>query len=698
MKHKYGIVLENKELSITLSSLAERANGEALVRYGDTVVFATATMSEEESDKNFFPLSVSYEEKFYAAGKISGPRYTRREGKPSERATLVSRMIDRAIRPKFPKEMNNEVQVVVTCLSFDEKNDPGILGLIAASAALHTSNIPWEGPLGAVRIGKKEECRVNPDYEERADSSMDITISGFFNEKGEFITNMIEGSFNEEDESSILKAFDMAETPIKKICELQDKIRKEVGKEKFIFSVYENKEIKEIIRKETEEELYDALCSENKEENIEKIKDRMKSFIEEKYETQEEIEYASLCFEQVMEEKIRENILKKGERTDGRAVDELRELRGDVGLFPRTHGSGLFKRGGTKALSIITLGAPGEQQLMDDMETTEEKKRFMHHYNFPPYCVGEVKPIRSPGRREIGHGMLAENAIAPLIPDSENFPYTIRAVSEIVSSNGSTSMASVCGTTLALMDAGVPIKRPAAGISIGLITDEKGNYELLTDIQGLEDHYGDMDFKVAGTEKGVTAIQLDVKIEGLKKEMIKETLERAKDTRMKILQKIKETIPEPRKELSPFAPKIKTIRINPEKIGDVIGPKGKTINEIIEGTNVSIDIEDSGLISISSENEDSIEKAVNWIKNLTREVKEGEIFQGKVVKILGFGAVVEILPGQEGLVHISEVADRRIKSVEDEVKVGQIVPVKVISAESNGKISLSMKEAQKRNS
>ncbi len=695
MENKFTTTLAGKELSVSFNGLAEKVNGEALVRYGDTVVFATATMSDEETDKDFFPLSVNYEEKFYAAGKISGPRYTRREGKPSERATLVSRMIDRAIRPKFNKSIKQEVQVIVTCLSFDEENDPGLLGMIAASAALHVSDIPWEGPLGAVKIGKNEDYMINPVYEEKAKGTMEVVVSGFVNEKEEFITNMIEGSFKESSEKSIMKAFELAEDPIKQLCNFQEEIKEKVGKEKQEIVPYENKEVESAVREKAEKELEEALKGEEKEERTEEAKKRTEEFIEENYEEQEERSYALSYLEGLVEEKIRKNILDNKERLDGRAPEEIRDISCSAGFLPRTHGSGLFKRGQTKALSVVTLGAPGEQQLMDDMETTEEKKRFMHHYNFPPYSVGEVKPLRAPGRREIGHGMLAENAVAPLIPDSEEFPYTIRAVSEIVSSNGSTSMASVCGTSLALMDAGVPIKSPAAGISIGLITGQE-NYELLTDIQGLEDHCGDMDFKVAGTKEGITAIQLDVKIEGLTVEMMRETLQRAKEARIHILEKIGEVLSGPREELSPFAPRIGTIKIDQEKIGDVIGPKGKTINEIIEGTNVSIDIDDStGLISISSENQESIDKAINWIKNLTREVKEGETFQGKVVKILGFGAIVEILPGQEGLVHISEIAEKRVESVEDELKVGQIVPVKVISVDDSGKISLSMKEAKK---
>jgi polyribonucleotide nucleotidyltransferase len=685
----YTLNIGERELSVSLENLAEKANGQAMVRYNDTVVFATAVMTNEDVDKGFFPLSVSYEEKFYAAGKISGSRYTRREGKPSDRATLISRMIDRAIRPKFPKEMKKEVQIIVTCLSFDEENDPGVLGMIAASLALHVSDIPWNGPLGAVRIGRKDNHILNPNYKERSEGKTDIIISGFFDEKKEFIVNMIEGTFKEETESSIVDAFLFSKEPIKKLCDFQNKIREDVGKEKISLSPsYSNEEVKKAIQEKTK----GIFGKENKEEELKKLKEEISLFIEENYEESDDKKYAFSCFESSIEEEMRRNILEKEVRIDNRKLDELREIKCSVGILPRTHGSALFERGQTKALSIITLGAPGEKQIMDDMELSE-KKSFMHHYNFPPYSVGEVRPVRGPGRREIGHGMIGENGILPLLPDAEIFPYTIRSVSEIVSSNGSTSMASVCGTTLALMDAGVPIKRPVAGISIGLVK-EGDKFKLLTDIQGLEDHYGDMDFKVAGTEEGVTVIQMDVKIEGITMEITEKALEAAKKTRLYLIEQIRKTIPEPRKNLSPYAPKIVTLKINPDKIGEVIGPKGKIINEIIEKTKVSIDIEDDGLISITSENEEAIETALTWIKNIIREVKEGEVFEGKVIKILGFGAVVEILPGQEGLLHISEIANKRIEKVEDELALGQTVTVKVIKREPGGKTSLSMKQAK----
>jgi polyribonucleotide nucleotidyltransferase len=692
----FKIEVGGKELTASFNNLAEKANGEAMVRYGDTVVYAVATMSNEEMHRGFVPLSVNYEERFYSAGKISGPRFTRREGKPSDRAVLVSRMIDRGIRPMFPKSTNKEIQVIITCLSLDRENDPAVLGMIAASLALHTSDIPWNGPLGAVRVGKnKGEYVVNPEYEERTEKKMDLVVSGFVDENKELLVNMIEGKFGEEDEESVVKAFDVAETPIKEICDFQEEVRKEIGKEKNEFSFFEDEEAKKEIDEKSKEKIEKIFDSEdlNYEEEVKKLKEEVSAFIEEKYEKPEEVEYAFSCFQKNVKQKIRSNILEKEKRVDGRKVDELREITCSVGILPRTHGSSLFQRGQTKSLSIITLGAPGEHQVMDDMSMFE-KKKFIHHYNFPPYSVGEVRPVRFPGRREIGHGMLGENAILPLIPDEETFPYTIRAVSELVSSNGSTSMAATCAVTLALMDAGVPIKSPVAGISIGLVTgEERENYKTLVDIQGIEDHYGDMDFKVTGSEKGLTAIQLDVKIDGITKKIVKEAIFLAKKTYTYIInEKIKKVIEKPREELSPFAPKIVTVLINPEKIGEVIGPKGKTINKITEETGVAIDIDDSGLISVSSENQESIEKAVEWIKNITREAKKGEIFQGKVVKLFAFGAVVEIFPGQEGLVHISEIADRRIEKVEDVLKMGQTVTVKVINVEQ-GKVSLSIKQA-----
>lgn len=685
-----------KDIFISFPGLAERANGEAMVRYGDTMVYATATMSKENVEKDFFPLSVSYEEKFYAAGKISGSRYTRREGRPSDKATLTSRMIDRAIRPRFPKEMKREVQIIITCLSWDEENDPGVLGMIASSIALHTSDIPWYGPLGAVRIGKNQDFILNPSYEKRTEGSSDIVISGFIDDDKDFIVNMIEGVFKEEDDDIVFETFKIAEKNIKEICDFQDKIKNSISKEKVLISEEEEKkDILKLITEKIDSSLDNIFKSrKNIEEEIEKIKEEAHIYIVENYE-EKDAKFAFLALDKIIKEKVRKNIIEKEIRVDGRKIDEVRKISCSVGLLPRTHGSALFQRGQTKALSIITLGAPGEEQLTDAMEIAE-KKRFMHHYNFPPSSVGEVGPIRGPGRREIGHGMLAENAVVSLLPDCTSFPYIIRGVSEIVCSNGSTSMASVCGTTLALMDAGVPIKRPVAGISIGLVSESKDKYKLLTDIQGLEDHYGDMDFKVAGTEKGITVIQMDVKIAGITLKMIKEALQRAKTTRNYIIKKIKEVIPESRKELSPYAPRIVCLKINPDKIGDLIGPKGKVINDIIEKTGVDINIEDDGTVSIVSEKEDKIKEAIIMIENITKELEVGQIFEGKVVKILSFGAVIEVAPGKEGLLHISEIANKRIDKVEDVLTINQIVKVKVIKVEDNGKTSFSIKQIDKK--
>lgn len=692
---KFTLNWGGKDIQISFPNFAERANGEAMVRYGDTVVYATATMSKEDVERDFFPLSVSYEEKFYAAGKISGSRYTRREGKPSDRATLISRMIDRAIRPKFSKEMKREVQVIITCLSWDEENDPGVLGMIASSVALYTSDIPWNGPLGAVRIGKDNDFIVNPNYEKRIEGSSDIVISGFKDEEGEIIINMIEGVFKEENDNNVLETFKIAAEKITEMCDFQDNIKNTVSKEKISIPKKESREdLIKIIKEKTSNSLEDAFKQQNKiEESIEKIKEEAHIYIVENYEEESDIKAALFVLDETIKEKVRRSILEKEIRIDGRKIDELRKISCTVGVLPRTHGSALFERGQTKALSIITLGAPGEEQLTDAMELAE-KKRFMHHYNFPPSSVGEVGPLRGPGRREIGHGMLAENAVLPLLPESDSFPYIIRGVSEIVCSNGSTSMASVCGTTLALMDAGVPIKRPVAGISIGLVSESKNNYKLLTDIQGLEDHYGDMDFKVAGTEEGVTAIQMDVKVPGITLKMIKEALEQAKKTRLDIIGKIKEIIPEPRKELSPYAPRIVTIKIHPDKIGELIGPKGKIINDIIEKTNVAINIEDDGTVSIVSEKEERIKKALIMIENITKELEAGQIFDGKVIKLLSFGAVIEVSPGKEGLLHISEISNKRIDKIEDVLSVGQIIKVKVIKVEDNGKTSFSIKQIE----
>jgi polyribonucleotide nucleotidyltransferase len=698
MNKIFKIEIGNREMTLEVSDLAEQANGNVLVRYGDTVVMATAVMSPQKCEGfDFFPLTVDYEERYYAAGKIKGPRYIKRETRPSDKAICNSRLIDRAIRPLFPNDLGREVQVVTTVLSWDGENDADILGLTAASLALLTSDIPWSGPLGVVRVARlNNEWVINPTYDEREKANFEIVFAGCL-EKDDVFINMIESNAEEIEENLVLESFEFAKKYLKEIIGFQEKIKLETGKQKIITETVSpdlklEKEVKDFLKGKLEKVIYqkEKLKRAN---SLEGIKEELSAFVSEEYPEGERIKYALDLLEKEVDRLIHENIINNEKRPDGRKLDELREIHCQAGLLPRTHGSGLFCRGETKALSILTLGAPGDQQILEGMEITG-KKRFMHHYNFPPYSSGEIKPMRGPGRREIGHGMLVEKALLPLIPSFEEFPYTMRIVTEIVSSNGSTSMASVSSSSLALMDAGVPIKNPAAGIAIGLMKDEKGNYKVLADIQGLEDQLGDMDFKVAGTKKGITAIQMDVKIKGIDNKILKESLELAKQSRAYILNKIEEVLPKPRPQLSPFAPRIYTLQINPDKIREVVGPGGKVINEIIGETGVAIDIEPTGLIFVIAEKEEAARKALSWIKNITREVKVGEIFQGKVKRILNFGAFVEILPGQEGLIHISQLAPWRVEKVEDIVKLGDIVPVKVISIDEQGRINLSLKEAQ----
>jgi len=711
MNEKFKLEIGDRNLQIEIKNLAEMAAASGLVQYGDTLVLGTVVMSKQEREGiDFFPLTIDYEERYYAAGKILGSRYIRRESRPSDEAILTSRLIDRAIRPRFPKGLKREVQIVATCLSWDRENDPDIIGLIAASLVLSLSNIPWSGPIATVRIGQiNNEFILNPTYEQREKSNLDLVIAGV-EKNGEILINMLEAEAEETLEDIISKAVDWAKPYLKKLIDFQNQIIEKTGKEKIKIErtpadLELEKEIKEFLGDRLEKALYqkDKI---DRLDQVNDLKEELVYYIQKKYSTRRDEEdkssslpfTAARVFEEEMEKLVHQNIINPpagGEkRPDGRKLDELREITIEAGLLPRTHGSGLFCRGQTKALSILTLGTPGDVKLLEGMEIVG-KKRFMHHYNFPPYSVGEVKPIRGPGRRDIGHGMLVEKALIPLVPSFEEFPYTIRIVSEILSSNGSTSMAAASSSSLALMDAGVPIKTPAAGIALGLMINEKGDYKILTDIQGPEDHHGDMDFKIAGTKKGITAIQMDVKIDGISQKILKEVLSQGKKARLQILEKMEKVLAKPRPELSPFAPKILTIQINPEKIREVIGPGGKIINEIIEKCGVSIDIEDSGKIFVTAEKEEAAKKAISWIKNITREIKVGEVFQGKVKKILDFGAFAEILPGQEGLIHISQLAPFRVKKVEDVVKIGDIVPVKVISIDEHGRINLSLKEAKK---
>ncbi len=707
-KEIFKTEIGGKELKVEINDLAEQASGNVFVQYGDTMVMANVVMSKSEREGiDFFPLSVDFEEKFYAAGKILGSRFLRREAKPSDEAILTSRFIDRSIRPRFPKGLKKEVQMIVTCLSWDGENAPDTLGLIAASLALSISNIPWSGPVASLRLGRKDgQFLVNPTYAERKESEFDLTVAGLESEfakylgndeKDKILINMMEAEGSEIEEGLFTEAIEATKPHLEKIINFQKDIIKKVGKEKIIFDgnkVNEEleKEIKEFIGDKLEEALYQGDKTDRM-EDANNLKEELVVYIEEKHPDEGTKNYINDFFEQEIDKLVHENVLEKDRRVDGRKLDELRKLETEVGLLPRPHGSGLFVRGQTKTLSVLTLGAPGDVKLVDGIESVG-KKRFMHHYNFPPYSSGEVKPLRGPGRREIGHGMLAEKAIAPMMPTEEEFPYTVRLVTEILSSNGSTSQASISSSILALMDGGVPIKKPVAGIAMGLMSDYKGKYKIVTDIQGPEDHYGDMDFKIAGTRDGITAVQMDVKIEGIGKDIVKQAVEQAKKTRIKILDEMQKTIEKPRETLSPYAPRIIVVQINPDKIRDVIGPGGKMINEIIDTCGVSIDIEDTGKVLITSGDEASGEKASIWVKDLTREVQAGEIFQGTVKRIMDFGAFVEVLPGQEGLVHISQLADHRVEKVEDVVKLGEVIPVKVIGIDEQGRINLSHKDAK----
>jgi len=691
---------QGKEIEFEFSDLAEQANGSVLVRSGDTMLLTTCCLSKQEiEDRGFLPLTVEYEEKYYAAGRIKSSRYMKREGRPSDEAICNARLIDRAIRPRFPKGLLREVQVVATVLSWDSQNDPDVLSLLGASLALSVSDIPWSGPIAVVRVCKKQgKFILNPTYQEKEDSDLEFVFSAVSGDDGEILINMIEGSANEADEDSVLKALEFSEEYLKKLIDFQKDIRKKIGKEKIVLETNKTDEdleerVKGFLKKEGKLEKAFFQKDKNKRDDaIRELKSKLFDSVKGEYPEEEKAKDIEKILDKEIYRLVRENILKYNKRADGRKLDELRKISCQVGLLPRTHGSGLFCRGKTKALSILTLGAPGDQQLLEGMEIVG-KKRYMHHYNFPPYSAGEVKPIRGPGRREIGHGMLAEKALLPLIPSREEFPYTIRVVTEILSSNGSTSMASVSGSSLALMDAGISIKRPAAGIAMGLIQEEEtGNYKILTDIQGPEDHYGDMDFKVAGTIKGITVIQMDVKIKGINKKIVKETIERAKKARIKILDLMAKVISKPRNHFSPYAPKILTLQIDPDKIGEVIGPGGKIINGIIDKTGATIDIQETGLIYISSEDKEKAEEALEFIKKITKEVEIGEIFQGEVKRILDFGAFVEVLPRKEGLIHISKLSPKRVEKVEDVVGLGDLVKVKVISIDEQKRINLSLIE------
>ncbi len=693
----FSLKAGDKVIKVEKNVMAEQANGSILLECGETVVLCAAVMSKNPSDLNYFPLNVEYQEKYYASGKIPGS-FLKREGRPTESSILTSRLIDRCLRPLFDHDIKNNIQVVVTPLSVDLENQPDILAMNAASLALGISDIPFLGPVGAVRIGRiNGKFIINPTEKEMEESDLDLVVAGTKDR-----INMVEAGAFEVKEEDIVKAFEVAQFEISNLVKEQEDIIEQIGKEKANLDIKkpdENfiKEIKDRVSEKIEDILYKQGAQKQEKMNLlSDLKNELLEYIETKHEDDKDAKnMADKVFEEEVDRITHEKILKEGKRSDGRKPDELREIHVKAGILPRTHGSGFFKRGTTQALTLLTLGDPASSQIIDTMEE-DTKKYFMHHYNFPPFSVGEAGPMRGPGRRDIGHGALAERALRPIIPDHKDFPYTIRLVSEILSSNGSSSMASVCGSSLALMDGGVPIKKIAAGIAMGLMTDKDGNYVVLTDIQGPEDHHGDMDFKAAGTEDGITALQMDVKIDGVTIEMLRDTLKQAKEAREKIIEKIKTAIPGPRKSISKYAPKIEMINIDPDKIGLVIGAGGKTINSIIEDTGVSISIEDDGRVFVSSTNDEAIKKAIKIIESLTKEAKIGDIFEGTVTKVADFGAFVEIFPSKEGLVHISNLKNERVKNVRDVVKEGDKVFVKVINIDDEGRVQLSMKDAKQK--
>jgi len=692
----YSLDIAGQTLKIEIGKLANQANGAVTAQLGDSVVLATAVMSRDPKvGGDFFPLTVDYEEKYYARGKILGSRFMRREGRPSEEAILNARLIDRAIRPLFNQGVRNETQIVTTILSVDEKNDPDVLAMNAASMALMISDIPWNGPIAAVRIGRVgDKWVINPSFSEREGSVADLVVS--ISSDGKI--NMIEaGPLAEISENEMVEAIEFARKPLNDLIKFNKKIAGDFKTTKTAVVIAEvDTDLRNEVMKflNADNALEKAVYEKDKtrrENNLGDLKYKLTEHVTTIDATK--IGAAEMFFDEAIDEIVHKNILEKEKRPDGRKLDELRGLSSEVGILPRTHGSGLFQRGETQVLSALTLGSPSDELIIEGM-VVSTKKHFMHQYNFPPFSVRETGRMGAPGRREIGHGALAERALLPIVPGKEKFPYAIRVVSEVLSSNGSSSMASVCGSTLALMDAGVPILKPVAGIAMGLMSNEKGDYKILTDVQGTEDHYGDMDFKVAGTRDGITAMQMDVKINGIDAKILKEALYQTKKARLEILDNISKTIDKPRPELSPLAPRIITIQIPIDKIREVIGPGGKVINEIIATTGATIDIEESGLIFITAENEKSGLNAKEIIEGIIKEYKVGDIVTGKVIQILDFGAIVEFGRGKDGMIHISELAPYRVNKVTDIVNLGNEVTVKIKRIE-NGKISLSLKDASR---
>ena len=684
--HTFECNVGGRRLIIETGKLAKQADEAVTVCYGDTVVLVTLTVSKEPREGvDFLPLTVDYEERLYAAGKIPGG-FIRREGRPSQEATLASRLTDRPLRPLLPKKWRHEIQIIITVLSADQENDPDLLAVIGGSAALSLSEIPFDGPVSAVCVGYiNEEFVLNPTLAQFENSELDLVVTSTRN-----AIVMIESGAKEVSEDVVLQALKFGHEANQQIIRLQEELVQACGKPKLpVPTSTANPEVASSVSAVVGDKIDEALAQLKKAQR-EEIFDNLKKELEEKLGATLPAEEILAAFDGMVRNKVRSNILEKRQRVSGRSLNEIRPITCEVGLLPRTHGSALFTRGRTQVLAITTLGSTREEQKLDGLGI-EETKRFMHHYNFPPFSTGEVKRVGTPGRREIGHGALAERALLPVIPKEEEFPYTIRLVSEVLSSSGSTSMASACASSLSLMDAGVPIKRPVAGIAMGLVTDDKGNYAILTDIEGIEDNHGDMDFKVAGTTEGITAVQLDIKIKGLNFEIIEKTLIQARDARLAILDIMRQSISASRPQLSRYAPRMYKIKVDPDKIGSVIGTGGKTIRSIIDETKATIDIKDDGTVIIGSPNEEAARKAISIIEDLTREVEVGTVYTGKVTRIANFGAFVEILPGKEGLVHISELADFRVDKVEDIVKVGDEVTVKVIEIDSMGRINLSRK-------
>ncbi len=693
----YETELAGRKLVIETGKMAGLANGSVLVRYGDTCILVTVTASKEPREGiDFFPLSVDFEEKLYAVGKIPGG-FLKREGKPSDKAILTSRAIDRPLRPLFPKDFRNDVVVVGTVLCVEQDNSPEVAAMIGAATALAISDIPFNGPTAAVNVGLVDgQIVINPTEKQREKSDLTLTVAAT-----EKKITMIEAGANEVPDDVMLKAIKEAHKEIKKICKFIKKIQKDIGKPKFEYKSFEvDHDVYEFVESNFKDEMKEKVQEADKEtrdNNISELTEKIENAYTEKFGEEAFEEHKQDIGEAIykVEKKcVRELIFNEHKRVDGRGLDEIRPLSCEVGLLPRTHGSALFTRGQTQVLSVATLGMISEEQTLDGIDT-EESKRYMHHYNFPSYSVGEARPSRGPGRREIGHGALAEKALVPVLPSKEEFPYAIRVVSEVLSSNGSTSQASICGSTLSLMDAGVPIKRPVAGISTGLVTnpDDDKDYVMLVDIQGLEDFFGDMDFKVGGTEKGITAIQVDIKCDGLTYDIIKEAFAKTRKARAHILEDVMlPVISEPRKEISKYAPRIVSTKIDVDKIKDVIGAGGKTINKIIDETGVKIDIEEDGQVLIYSTEQDKAQRALEMVEDIVREVEVGGIYYGEVVRIMNFGAFVDLGFGEkEGLLHISQISKERIKNIEDVLHVGDKVTVKVTDIDDQGRINLTMK-------